>query len=75
MRCAHLTPPTPEHADVYWNLLCAVDPALLKLSGSRESDDTIYKDFKESFPGLNVVKFVEDDLKSDKAKVAWREFW
>jgi len=74
VRCAHLTPPTPEHADVYWNLLCAVDPALLKLSGSRESDDTIYKDFKESFPGLTVVKFVEDDLKSDKAKVAWREF-
>ena len=55
--------------------MCAVDPALLKLSGSRDSDDAIYNDFKESFPDLNVAKFVEDDIKSDKAKEAWREFW
>ena len=65
-----------EHAEVYFNLLCAIDPKMLnKLSGSRETDDEIYADFQKSFPDLNVGKFSEDDIKSEKAKAEWREFW
>ena len=63
-----------EHAEVYFNLLCSVEPSRLKLSGSQELDDKIYKDFKESFPDLNIAKLTEDDIKNAKAKVAWREF-
>ena len=63
-----------EHAEVYFNLLCSVEPARLKLSGSQELDDQIYKDFKESFPDLNIGKMTEEDIKNEKAKVAWREF-
>ena len=32
-----------EHAEVYFNLLCSVEPSRLKLTGSQESDDAIYK--------------------------------
>ena len=65
-----------EHAEVYFNLLCAIDPKMLnKLSGSRETDDEIFADFRKSFPDLNVAKFSEDDIKSSKAKAEWREFW
>jgi len=64
-----------EHAEVYFNLLCAIDPKMLnKLSGSRETDDEIFADFRKSFPDLNVAKFSEDDIKSSKAKAEWREF-
>merc|ERR1712192_97534 len=64
-----------EHAEVYFNLLCAIDPKMLnKLSGSRETDDEIFADFTKSFPDLNVAKFSEDDIKSAKAKAEWREF-
>ncbi len=75
-RCLHgqticLVP--SEHAEVYFNLLCAVDPAML--TGSKDTDDEIHEDFKKSFPDLNVAKFTEEDLKSDKAKADWREFW
>ena len=65
-----------EHAEVYFNLLCAIDPKMLnKLSGSRETDDEIFADFQKSFPNLDVSKFSEDEIKSDKAKAEWREFW
>jgi len=63
-----------EHAEVYFNLLCSVEPARLKLSGSQDLDDEIYKDFKESFPKLNIAKLTEEDLKTEKAKGEWREF-
>ena len=46
----------------------------LKLTGSKESDDRIYNTFREKFPKLDVVKFKEDDLKSETAKAEWREF-
>ena len=65
-----------EHAEVYFNLLCAIDPKMLnKLSGSRETDDEIFADFQKSFPNLDVSKFSEDEIKSAKAKAEWREFW
>merc|ERR1711892_452308 len=63
-----------EHAEVYFNLLCSVEPTRLKLSGNQELDDKLYKDVKESFPKLNFGKVIEDDLKNEKAKVEWREF-
>ena len=63
-----------EHAEVYFNLLCAVEPARLKLTGSQDMDDKIYEDFKKSFPNLNVGNLTEDDLKTEKAKAEWREF-
>merc|ERR1712013_90782 len=64
-----------EHAEVYFNLLCAIDPKMLnKLSGSRETDDEIFADFQKSFPNLDASKFSEDEIKSDKAKAEWREF-
>ena len=63
-----------EHAEVYFNLLCSVEPSRLKLTGNKDRDDDIYKDFKETFPSLNVAKFSEEDLKSESAKAAWRTF-
>ena len=63
-----------EHAEVYFNLLCSVEPTRLKLTGNKELDDTIYEDFQKSFPDLNVASFTEDDIKNDKAKAAWRKF-
>merc|ERR1712098_418444 len=63
-----------EHAEVYFNLLCAVEPSYLKLTGSRESDDNLYSDFRKTFPDLKVEKLTESDLKSESAKAAWREF-
>merc|ERR1712098_65708 len=63
-----------EHAEVYFNLLCAVEPSYLKLTGSRESDDEIHEDFRKTFPDLKVSKLSEEDLKSEGAKAAWRDF-
>ena len=63
-----------EHAEVYFNLLCSVEPTRLKLTGNRDLDEEIYQDFKKSFPDLNVAKFSEEDLKNDAAKAAWRKF-
>lgn len=66
---------SPEHAEVYFNLLCAIDPSMLKLTGNKDQDDEIYQDFKKSFPALNIARFTEDDLKSEEAKTSWRDFW
>ena len=42
-----------------------MEPSILKLTGSQELDDRIYRDFKQSFPilGLDFHKFVEMILK------------
>ena len=37
-----------EHAEVYFNLLCSVDPKLLKLS---KFDEEIHQAFRKTFPG------------------------
>nr|CAG4641321.1 EOG090X0HAI [Eulimnadia texana] len=60
-----------EHAEVYFNLLCSVDPKLLKLT---KVDNDIYKDFREQFPALDITKLTEDELKSPEAKERWRPF-
>ncbi|XP_069677851.1 protein PBDC1 [Periplaneta americana] len=60
-----------EHAEVYFNILCSVDPKFLKLT---PHDDNIYKTFREEFPDLKVDKLDEDQLKSPEAKQKWRPF-
>ncbi|XP_033324944.1 protein PBDC1 isoform X1 [Megalopta genalis] len=60
-----------EHAEVYFNILCSVDPKLLKLT---PHDDQIYKTFRDTYPNLKVDKLDEDELKSEDAKTGWRPF-
>ncbi|XP_033611516.1 protein PBDC1 isoform X4 [Cryptotermes secundus] len=67
-----------EHAEVYFNILCSVDPKLLKLT---PHDDNIYKTFREEFPDLKVDILDEEGLKSFEAKQVteknrvWNETW
>jgi len=37
-------------------------------------DDEIYEDFKSTFPGFKIDNIDEEEIKSEKAKVAWRNF-
>lgn len=60
-----------EHAELHFNLLCAVDPRLLKLT---PYDDIIYKAFREEFPDLKINVLDEEELKSPSAKLKWRNF-
>lgn len=60
-----------EHSEIYFNLLCAVDPRLLKLT---PKDDLIYYNFREEFPDFCVKKLVEKELKSKESKEKWRPF-
>ncbi|XP_018578387.1 protein PBDC1 [Anoplophora glabripennis] len=60
-----------EHAEIYFNILCSVDPKHLKLT---PMDDTIYKIFREEFPTLDVKIINENELKSTKEKAKWRPF-
>ncbi|KAK7078923.1 polysaccharide biosynthesis domain containing protein 1 [Halocaridina rubra] len=60
-----------EHAEIYFNLLCAVDPRLLKLT---PKDDLIYTAFRKEFPDFNIAKLDEKELKSNEAKQKWRPF-
>ncbi|XP_076242204.1 protein PBDC1 [Calliopsis andreniformis] len=60
-----------EHATVYFNLLCAVDPKYLKLT---PHDEQIYKCFRDVFPDLRVDKIDEDELKSPEGKMKWRPY-
>ncbi|XP_045604685.2 protein PBDC1 [Procambarus clarkii] len=60
-----------EHSEIHFNLLCAVDPKLLRLT---PKDDVIYSAFRKEFPDFNVAKLEEKDLKSSEAKEKWRPF-
>ncbi|XP_001600968.1 protein PBDC1 [Nasonia vitripennis] len=60
-----------EHAEVYFNILCSVDPKLLKLT---PHDDQIYQTFREFFKDLKVDVINEDELKSEAGKARWRPF-
>ena len=62
------------YAEVYFNLLCSVEPSSLKLTSSQELDDRIYTEFKKFFPVLDVDKFVEDDITNEVAKEQWIKF-
>lgn len=54
-----------------FQLLCSVDPKLLKLT---PYDDQIYETFREMFPSFNVAKVTENELKNPSAKQKWRSF-
>ncbi|XP_033215113.1 protein PBDC1 [Belonocnema kinseyi] len=60
-----------EHAEIYFNILCSVDPKLLRLT---PHDDLIYKTFRETFSDLKVDVINEDELKSEEQKKIWRPF-
>ncbi|XP_054258163.1 protein PBDC1 [Macrosteles quadrilineatus] len=60
-----------EHAEIYFNILCSVDPRLLRLT---PHDDLIYKTFREEFPNLDVKVLNEDEIKSPEGKEKWRPF-
>lgn len=54
-----------------FQLLCSVDPKLLKLT---PFDDQIYETFREDFPNFNVGKVNENEMKNPTAKQKWRTF-
>lgn len=60
-----------RYAETHFNLLQARAPAQLKLTNI---DDQIYEDFHSDFPEFSLNPIVESELKSDAAKVKWREF-
>ena len=62
-----------EHAEVYFNILCCVDPSQIpRLS---PCDEEIYTAFRKEFPDMKVDVLDEiKDLKSDAMKKRWREF-
>ncbi|KAK7499319.1 hypothetical protein BaRGS_00009294 [Batillaria attramentaria] len=60
-----------DHAEVYFNLISSVDPALLRLT---PVDDEIYRKFRETFPDMKVDQVDEEELKSPEGKQKWREF-
>ena len=60
-----------KHAEVYFNLLCSVDPKLLRLT---PQDDAIYKAFRGKFPNLKIDLIKEDEIKSPEGKEMWRPF-
>ncbi|CAG9766887.1 unnamed protein product [Ceutorhynchus assimilis] len=60
-----------EHAEIYFNILCSVDPKILRLT---PEDDLIYKLFREEFPSLDVRVIIENELKSTREKAKWRPF-
>ncbi|KAF7273469.1 protein PBDC1 [Rhynchophorus ferrugineus] len=60
-----------EHAEIYFNILCSVDPKDLHLS---PEDDLIYRLFREEFPNLKIDIIIENELKSTKEKAKWRPF-
>lgn len=51
----------------FLQLLCAVDPKMLKLT---PKDDFIYQEFRKEFPDFNIEKLIEEELKSPAAKEA-----
>jgi Polysaccharide biosynthesis len=60
-----------EHTEIYFNLLLSTNPRSLKLT---PFDDTIYRVFREEFPTFRIELIDENELKSDLAKMRWRNF-
>ncbi|CAF4186843.1 unnamed protein product, partial [Rotaria sordida] len=50
-----------QHAETYFNLLCAVDPKQLRLS---RHDDKIYSHFRQLFPDFKIDTLDENEIKS-----------
>ncbi|XP_075223962.1 protein PBDC1 [Lycorma delicatula] len=60
-----------EHAEIYFNILCSVDPKILRLT---PHDEEIYKAFRVEFPDMKIDKINEDEMKSPEGKEKWRPF-
>uniref|UniRef100_A0AAG5D854 Polysaccharide biosynthesis domain-containing protein n=1 Tax=Anopheles atroparvus TaxID=41427 RepID=A0AAG5D854_ANOAO len=60
-----------DHAEVHFNLLCSVDPRLLRLT---PYDDEIYEQFRRTFPDMDVREINENELKSSDGKGKWRAY-
>ncbi|XP_043537122.1 protein PBDC1 isoform X1 [Chiloscyllium plagiosum] len=60
-----------QHAEIYFNLICSVDPTFLKLT---REDDQIYTEFRKQFRDLKIDVLDPAKLKSDAAKQQWRPF-
>ncbi|XP_003739724.1 protein PBDC1 [Galendromus occidentalis] len=62
-----------EHMEVYFNLLKALDPKVLRLT---PVDQLIFDDFSRTFgdKNINLEKLDEAELKSEASKAIWREF-
>lgn len=60
-----------EHMQIYFNILQALPPKLLKLT---PKDDMIYEEFRKEFPDMSVDVIRVDELKSEEAKKKWRPF-
>ncbi|KAG8900981.1 hypothetical protein FRB99_005655 [Tulasnella sp. 403] len=65
-----------EQAQVYWNLLSAIQPRSLRLT---RIDDEIFDDFKQTFPEfvedpMRLTKLDEDKIKDKENKEKWRIF-
>lgn len=60
-----------DHAEIYFNILCSVDPKILRLTAQ---DDVIHKTFRDEFPDLKVEVLNEDEMKSPEGKAKWREY-
>merc|ERR1719300_1669141 len=60
-----------EHADIYFNLVSSVDPALLRLT---KHDDELHTKFLETFPDMKIDVLDENDMKNKENKEKWRLF-
>ncbi|XP_020375501.1 protein PBDC1 isoform X1 [Rhincodon typus] len=60
-----------QHAEIYFNLICSVDPKFLKLT---REDDQIYTEFRKQFRDLKIDILDPEKLKSEAAKLQWRPF-
>ncbi|XP_078421524.1 protein PBDC1 isoform X1 [Cetorhinus maximus] len=60
-----------QHAEIYFNLICSVDPRFLKLT---REDDLIYDEFRKQFRDMKVDILDQEELKSEAAKLRWRPF-
>ncbi|NXM49896.1 PBDC1 protein, partial [Gymnorhina tibicen] len=54
-----------QHAQVYFNLVSAVDPKFLKLT---QVDERIYEECRRTFRDLRVDVLDPEELKSEAAK-------
>jgi len=62
---------TMKYAETHFKLLQSYDATTLKLTAS---DDEIYSVFMAKFSNLRLELLTPDDLKSEAAKPAWREY-
>ncbi|KAK0712841.1 polysaccharide biosynthesis-domain-containing protein [Lasiosphaeria miniovina] len=61
-----------QHMQTYWTILERVRGSTLRLT---KMDDEIYEHLKKDFPEFDPAATIdEDEMKSEKGKVRWRDF-